>query len=100
MLESSRQTQIKKKLQEDGWIVVKLIKTSLTGIPDILALKDGKAMFVEVKQPKGVLSPIQSHVIENLRTNGFEVNIWTKYKEDYTCTPEKLVYKDKQVGSI
>jgi len=83
MLESARQTQIKKKLQEDGWIVVKLIKTSLTGIPDILALKDGKAMFVEVKQIKGVLSPIQSHVIETLRTNGFEVNIWTKYKEDY-----------------
>ncbi len=83
MLESARQTQIKKKLQEDGWIVVKLIKTSLTGIPDILALKDGKAMFVEVKQIKGVLSPIQSHVIETLRTNGFEVEIWTKYKEDY-----------------
>lgn len=83
MLESARQTQIKKKLQEDGWIVIKLIKTSLTGIPDILALKDGKAMFVEVKQPKGVISPIQHHVIETLRINGFDVEIWTKYKEDY-----------------
>jgi hypothetical protein len=38
---------------------------------------------VEVKQPKGVISPIQSNVIETLRTNGFEVNIWTDYKEDY-----------------
>ena len=83
MLESSRQTQIKKKLELDGWMVVKLIKTSMNGIPDILALKDGKAMFVEVKQPKGVLSPIQSHVIETLRIKGFEVNIWTKYKENY-----------------
>lgn len=83
MLESARQTQIKKKLELDGWMVVKLIKTSMNGIPDILALKDGKAMFVEVKQPKGVLSPIQSHVIETLRTNGFEVNIWTDYKKDY-----------------
>lgn len=83
MLESARQTQIKKKLQEDGWIVIKLIKTSLTGIPDIIALKDGKAMFVEVKQPKGVLSPIQHHVIEILRTNGFDVKIWVKYQEDY-----------------
>ena len=83
MLESARQTQIKKKLQEDGWIVVKLIKTSLTGIPDIIALKDGKAMFVEVKQIKGVLSPIQTHVIKTLRTNGFDVKIWTKYQEDY-----------------
>lgn len=83
MLESKIQTKIKKKLQEDGWIVVKLIKTSLTGIPDILALKDGKAMFVEVKQPKGVLSPIQQHVIDTLRINGFDVEIWTNYKEDY-----------------
>lgn len=83
MLESQRQTKIKKKLQEDGWIVVKLIKTSLTGIPDILALKNGKAMFVEVKQPKGVLSPIQKHVIETLRTNGFDVKVWTDYKQDY-----------------
>lgn len=83
MLESARQTQIKKKLQEDGWIVIKLIKTSITGIPDILALKNGKAMFVEVKQPKGVLSPIQDHVIKTLRINGFDVEIWTKYKENY-----------------
>lgn len=83
MLESAIQSSIKKKLEADGWIVVKLIKTSLTGIPDILALKDGKAMFVEVKQPKGVLSLIQNHVIETLRENGFEVNIWTKYKENY-----------------
>ena len=99
MLESARQTQIKKKLEEDGWIVIKLIKTSMNGICDILALKDGKAMFVEVKQPKGVLSPIQNHVIKTLRENGFDVKVWTKYNEDYTCTPEKLVYKDKQVGS-
>jgi Holliday junction resolvase len=70
-------------LQEDGWIVIKLIKTSLTGIPDILALKDGKAIFVEVKQPKGVLSPIQDHVIKTIRENGFDVKIWTKYQEDY-----------------
>jgi Holliday junction resolvase len=83
MLESSRQTQIKKKLQEDGWIVVKLIKTSLTGIPDILALKDGKAMFVEVKQIKGVLSEIQKYRIKELKDIGFEVNIWTDYKKNY-----------------
>jgi len=100
MLESKIQTKIKKKLQEDGWIVVKLIKTSMTGICDLMCLKDGKVKFIEVKQIKGVLSPIQSHVIETLRTNGFEVNVWVDYEKDYTCTPEKLVYKDKQVGSI
>lgn len=83
MLESAIQTQIKKKLQADGWIVIKLIKTSLNGIPDLMCLKDGKVKFIEVKQPKGVISPIQDYVINMLRTNGFDVKIWTKYKQDY-----------------
>jgi Holliday junction resolvase len=83
MLESAIQSKIKKKLQEEGWIVVKLIKTSLTGIPDLMCLKDGEVKFIEVKQVKGVISPIQQHVIDTLRINGFEVEIWTNYKEDY-----------------
>ena len=83
MLESAIQSNIKKKMQDDGWIVVKLIKTSMNGIPDILALKDGKAMFVEVKQIKGILSEIQKYRIKELRNIGFEVNIWTDYKKDY-----------------
>ena len=83
MLESAIQTKIKKKLEADGWTVVKLIKTSMNGIPDLLALKDGCCQFIEVKQPKGVLSPIQEYVIKELRKKGFEVNIWINYKEDY-----------------
>lgn len=83
MLESARQTQIKKKLEEDGWIVIKLIKTSMNGICDILALKNGQVKFIEVKQPKGVISPIQNHVIKTLRENGFDVKVWIKYNEDY-----------------
>ena len=83
MLESARQTQIKKKMEDDGWIVIKLIKTSMNGICDLMCLKEGEVKFVEVKQPKGVISPIQDHVIKTLRTNGFDVEIWTKYKENY-----------------
>lgn len=83
MLESAIQSSIKKKLESDGWVVVKLIKTSMNGIPDLLALKDGCCRFIEVKQPKGVLSPIQTHVIKTLRENRFDVKIWTKYNEDY-----------------
>lgn len=83
MLESARQTQIKKKLQEDGWIVVKLIKTSMNGIPDLMCLKEGEVKFIEVKQAKGVISPIQQYVIDTLRINGFDVEIWTNYKTNY-----------------
>lgn len=83
MLESARQTQIKKKMEDDGWIVIKLIKTSMNGICDLMCLKEGEVKFIEVKQPKGVISPVQQYVIDTLRINGFDVEIWTKYKEDY-----------------
>ena len=88
MLESAIQTKIKNKMQEDGWTVIKLIKTSMNGIPDILALKNGEVMFIEVKQPKGVVSPLQKHVIKTLREKGFNVKVWTNYNKDYEgkCT--------------
>ena len=85
MLESAIQSNIKKKMQDDGWIVVKLIKTSMNGIPDLMCLKEGEVKFIEVKQPKGVISPIQQYVIDTLRINGFDVKVWTKYNEDYQC---------------
>ena len=83
MLESAIQSSIKKKMQDDGWIVIKLIKTSMNGIPDLMCLKEGEVKFIEVKQPKGVIYPVQQYVIDTLRINGFDVEIWTKYKEDY-----------------
>ena len=83
MLESAIQSNIKKKFQADGWIVVKLIKTSMNGIPDLMCLKEGEIKFIEVKQSKGIISPVQQYVIDTLRTNGFDVEIWTKFNEQY-----------------
>ena len=83
MLESARQTKIKKQLEKDGYFVIKLIKTSVNGIPDLMALKNGETIFVEVKQPKGVLSEIQKYRIKELREKGFLVYIWTDYKINY-----------------
>jgi Holliday junction resolvase len=83
MLESARQTKIKKQLEKEGYFVIKLIKTSVNGIPDLMALKNGETIFIEVKQPKGVLSEIQKYRIKELRENGFLVYIWTDYKTNY-----------------
>jgi len=55
----------------------------MNGIPDLMALKDGKTMFIEVKTPKGILSELQKIRIEQLRKQGFEVKIWTDYGVDY-----------------
>lgn len=83
MLESVRQTKIKKQLEKEGWFVIKLIKTSINGIPDLMALKDSETIFIEVKQPKGILSEIQKYRIKELREKGFHVYIWIDYKIDY-----------------
>ena len=83
MLESKIQTKIKNKLQKDEWEVIKLIKTSWVGIPDLMALKDGRVKFIEVKQTIGILSEIQKLRIKQLKEKGFEVLVWTDYETDF-----------------
>ena len=62
----------------------------MNGICDLMALKEGKTMFIEVKQPTGVLSEIQKIRIKQLKQQGFEVNVWTDYQVDY-----EFKHKDK-----
>ena len=83
ILESKRQTKIKKKLELEGWFVIKLITTSCNGIPDLLCLKNGNAMFIEVKQPDGTLSELQNVRIGQLLALGFDVKVWTEYDTDF-----------------
>jgi hypothetical protein len=49
-----------------------------------MALKGGRTIFIEVKQPKGVLSEIQKLRIGQLISNGFTVFIWTDYEVPFT----------------
>lgn len=83
MLEQKIQSKIIKKLEVDGWLVLKLIKVSKSGYPDLIALKNGKTMFIEVKQPNGVLSEIQKYRIKELTLQGFECKVWTDYEVDF-----------------
>lgn len=83
MLEKNIQTKIKKKLELEGWFVIKLITTSWNGIPDLLCLRNGITMFVEVKRPNGKLSELQKVRIEKLKEKGFECKIWCDYGCDF-----------------
>jgi Holliday junction resolvase len=83
MLESKIQSGIIKKLELQGYFVIKLIATNKNGIADILALKNGKAIFIEVKQPTGVLSELQKLRIKQLTDLGFECKVWTDYQVDF-----------------
>ena len=83
ILESKRQAKIIAKLKTEGWLCVKLIKTSANGIPDIMALKGGKTMFIEVKRPDGELSELENVRIGTLLALGFDVKVWTEYEKDF-----------------
>jgi Holliday junction resolvase len=79
MLESKIQAKIIKRFTDSGYMVIKLIKTSKNGIPDLMALKDGKTIFIEVKRPLlGKLSKVQEYRIKELKEYGFDTLILTE----------------------
>lgn len=83
MTEQQIQKKITKNLESKGWMVVKLIKTTMNGIPDLLCLKGGTAIFVEVKKEDGILSPLQKERIKQIEEQGFTVKVWKGYNENY-----------------
>ena len=83
MKEQQIQSKIIKKLEQDGYFVLKLIKCNKNGIPDLLAVKEDSTMFIEVKRPEGKLSELQKVRIKELRDRNINVKIWQDYGSDF-----------------
>jgi len=77
-LESKIQSRIIKRLEAQGYYVVKLILTNKPGIPDLLLLKDGKVSFIEVKRPGEKPRVLQQYRMKELERFGFECEVLTK----------------------
>tara|TARA_R100000353_G_scaffold126523_3_gene89842 strand:- start:1996 stop:2238 length:243 start_codon:yes stop_codon:yes gene_type:complete len=76
MTEQQLQAKKIKQLEDKGFYVIKLTTTNKNGIPDLIALRsDRPALFVEVKTPKGKVSPLQRYRIKELQKYGFEVEV-------------------------
>jgi Holliday junction resolvase len=80
-MESKIQAKIKARFENAGWIVVKLIQTNCNGIPDLMCLKGGKTVFVEVKQPGKKPTKLQQFRHDQLTQNGFQVFILSSEKD-------------------
>ena len=80
-MESKIQAKIKARFEQAGWIVVKLIQTNCNGIPDLICLKMGKTVFVEVKQPGKKPTELQQFRHDQLTQNGFQVFILSSEKD-------------------
>jgi Holliday junction resolvase len=72
MKEQDYQKKISEKLEKEGWYVIKLIKTNKNGIPDLIAIKEDKTIFIECKTLKGKLSKIQEFRLDELKAKGIE----------------------------
>jgi hypothetical protein len=69
MKESQLQTQIKNRLTKHGWLVVKIITSTMNGIPDLMCIRKGVVIFLEVKTEDGVVAPLQEYVMRVLTSN-------------------------------
>ena len=77
MLEKTIQAKIKKELTKQGWLVIRPVAVSKSGYPDLWCLKEGKTVFVEVKRPWEIPTPLQTVRHLELRLAGFQVIVAT-----------------------
>ena len=68
--ESAIVAAIVKSGRQQGWWIMKIHggPHQLSGVPDLLCLKDGRAMFLEVKRPGEVPTAIQRHRMNEIET--------------------------------
>jgi Holliday junction resolvase len=68
----SFQKAVIKEYESKGYTVLKFIRLNKSGYPDLMCLKNGDAVFIECKEAKDTLKPLQKLRIDELRANGFE----------------------------
>lgn len=74
------QEQLIKKYKKEGFKVLKIIRLNENGYPDLMLLKDGKTIYIESKEEKDTLKPLQKSRIKELRSLGFEAYCMQKNK--------------------
>ena len=78
---SKFQTKTINKLKANGWKVIKLIRLSESGFPDLVALKNGISIFVECKEANDTLKFLQAYRIAELKKLGFDAFVEQDGKE-------------------
>ena len=69
---SNFQTKTMNKLKAKGWTVLKTIRLNESGYPDLIAMLNGVTIWVECKEAKDTLKPLQELRIKQLKQNGFD----------------------------
>jgi len=91
MLEKNIEARLRKKL---AGLFLKFISPGCTGVPDRIHIHQGKVVFIELKQPNGVLSPRQVYMIEQLRKEKANVIVVASNEE-----ADRYIEEDKRWSS-
>lgn len=72
MAEKDYQRKLKNEAERIGWTVIKLVRATVNGYPDLLLLHPlWGTVWIEVKDRGGKLSKLQEYRIRDLQTKGF-----------------------------
>jgi Holliday junction resolvase len=92
-MESTYQRKLKKHFEGNGWLVIKIIRATVNGYPDLMLLHpDRPTIFIEVKDEHGVLSKVQEYRIKELQAKGFIAMVTKPSNYDETIQQVKQTY--------
>jgi Holliday junction resolvase len=82
MAEKHYQRKLKTDAERLGWTVIKIIRATVNGYPDLLLMHpDRGVIWIEVKDDNGRLSKVQEYRINELREKGFTALV--AYPDNY-----------------
>lgn len=73
--ESNIEKRVVRIAEEKGWNIYKFVSPNNRGVPDRLAIKQGRCLFVEIKQPGKKPTKLQEHIHAEFAKQGFVVHV-------------------------
>lgn len=77
------------KVRQIGGFAVKMNPIGIAGLPDRMVLYKGKTWFIELKTPRGKVSPVQESMHRRFKMYGHEVRI-IRTKEEIIAFIQEL----------
>lgn len=95
MAESDYQRKLKREAEAMGWTVIKLVRATVNGYPDLLLLHPiAGVVFLEVKGKGGKLSKLQEYRLNDLTSKGFTAFAADPSEHDKTINTLRNIMAD------